>query len=217
MIDDKQIRAARALLNWTQDILAEASGVARATIKNVENGNTLPRLDTMQTLQSTFEAAGVEFLPGSGVRMRDNVIELFKGPDANRKLLEDVYTTLRDTGGEMLVAHLSEKDVINSVSKEFLDAQIKKRREAKITSRLIVRENETSLIPPYDSYRILSEKYFSPYPFYIYGNKLALVSWEPSPSAIVIKDARFAHSAKGLFDFVWDRTQMPGYKGSSSP
>ena len=37
MIDYRQIRAARALLNWSQADLARASGLATSSVKNIES------------------------------------------------------------------------------------------------------------------------------------------------------------------------------------
>ena len=44
----------------------------------------------------------------------------------------------------------------------------------------------------------------SPYPFYIYGPKLALLSWQPEPRVIIIDDQRFSDSARKLFDIAWN-------------
>jgi transcriptional regulator with XRE-family HTH domain len=73
-----QCRAARALLNWSQGELAEASKVATKTIANFELGKRRPYDRTLDDLRSALEAAGVEFTNGDqpGVRMRkaDGVI-----------------------------------------------------------------------------------------------------------------------------------------------
>ncbi|MEJ0049981.1 MAG: helix-turn-helix domain-containing protein [Methylovirgula sp.] len=62
MLTPAQIRAARALLNLSQDELAEASGLARQSIKNIERGVTDPRLSTAMMIKTTLEKAGVQFL-----------------------------------------------------------------------------------------------------------------------------------------------------------
>ncbi|GAB4063953.1 helix-turn-helix transcriptional regulator [Ancylobacter sonchi] len=67
-----QCRAARALLAWSQDQLAEASGVAKATIANFELGKRTPYDRTLTDLRTALEAAGIEFIPenGGGVGVR---------------------------------------------------------------------------------------------------------------------------------------------------
>src|ERR1700753_2604127 len=110
MIEPRQIRAARALLNWSQTDLAEASGIAVSSIKNVENSITTARKETMDDIQSAFEKAGVEFLPGSGVRLSTESITVLKGSDALNVFFDDVYHSLnKNGGGEVLVSGVEEK------------------------------------------------------------------------------------------------------------
>jgi transcriptional regulator with XRE-family HTH domain len=67
-----QCRAARALLNWSQEDLVRASGITKKTIADFERGATSPRLQTLAQIRAAFEAAGIEFLDGEapGVRAR---------------------------------------------------------------------------------------------------------------------------------------------------
>jgi transcriptional regulator with XRE-family HTH domain len=67
-----QCRAARALLNWSQTRLAEASKVATKTIADFELGKRQPYDRTIDDLRTAIEAAGVEFTNGEqpGVRLR---------------------------------------------------------------------------------------------------------------------------------------------------
>jgi transcriptional regulator with XRE-family HTH domain len=67
-----QCRAARALLNWSQADLAQASGVATKTIADFEREERSPYDRTLADLREAFEIAGVEFTDGDnpGVRRR---------------------------------------------------------------------------------------------------------------------------------------------------
>jgi DNA-binding Xre family transcriptional regulator len=42
MLSSEQCRAARALLDWTQEELAERAGVSRSTVRGFENGQHEP-------------------------------------------------------------------------------------------------------------------------------------------------------------------------------
>ena len=55
----KIIRATRNYLNWTQDDLAERSGVTSQTIKNLENGKTTPNERTLRKIKLPMEEAGI--------------------------------------------------------------------------------------------------------------------------------------------------------------
>lgn len=79
-MQSEQIRAARALLDWNQARLADASGVSATTIKRMEAGNGPVKgsHENVLRLQQALEIAGVEFIPaggyssnaGPGVRLR---------------------------------------------------------------------------------------------------------------------------------------------------
>ncbi len=67
-----QCRAARALLDWSRDQLAEASKVALRTIVDFEREARSPHRATLEALQRALEAAGVEFTNGGepGVKLK---------------------------------------------------------------------------------------------------------------------------------------------------
>ena len=71
-----QCRAARALLNWTQEDLVARSKITKKTIADFERGVTSPRPQTLAQIVAAFEAAGIELLNGSapGVRLKSDVI-----------------------------------------------------------------------------------------------------------------------------------------------
>ena len=62
MINSKTCRAARALVNWTQQQLATAGNVGVSTVKNFEAGHTTPTANNLNAIQRALEYAGVEFL-----------------------------------------------------------------------------------------------------------------------------------------------------------
>ena len=71
-----QLRAARALLGWSAQTLATASGVGITTIRKNElaSGPVTMIRANVEVLTRTLENAGIEFIPenggGSGVRLR---------------------------------------------------------------------------------------------------------------------------------------------------
>ena len=73
-ISVRQIKAARSLLDWSQERLAEASGVSIPTVRRLEaaDGVLGGREDTAGKIVTALEAAGVEFTNGDqpGVRLK---------------------------------------------------------------------------------------------------------------------------------------------------
>jgi transcriptional regulator with XRE-family HTH domain len=72
MITSSQCRAARGLIGWNQQQLADAAGVGVATIRLFETGKGEQRRSTLTVIRQALEAAGVEFMNGDrpGVRLR---------------------------------------------------------------------------------------------------------------------------------------------------
>ena len=75
MIAPRQIRAARALLGWTQQDLADKAILSLNAVKRIEAQQSDPRVSTLAAIRAALEAGGAVFLSaehghGSGVRMR---------------------------------------------------------------------------------------------------------------------------------------------------
>ncbi len=66
VIDRLQCRAARELLEWSQDDLERESRVAKKTIADFERGARVPMPRTLAAIQEALERGGVEFIPSNG-------------------------------------------------------------------------------------------------------------------------------------------------------
>ncbi|HEX4240140.1 MAG TPA: helix-turn-helix transcriptional regulator, partial [Steroidobacteraceae bacterium] len=62
-----QVKAARALLAWSQTDLAKAASVATSTIADFERGSRTPIPNNVEAIRASLEAAGIRFLPGGVV------------------------------------------------------------------------------------------------------------------------------------------------------
>lgn len=73
MITPRQIRAARALLDWSQQDLADKAIVSLNALARLERGTVDPRASTLSAVEKALMRAGVEFIPetdrGEGVRL----------------------------------------------------------------------------------------------------------------------------------------------------
>ena len=73
-ITGPQCRAARALLNMTQDDLSTLSRVSKRTIANFEQEERQAVPATLDAIRRALEAGGIEFIPenggGAGVRLK---------------------------------------------------------------------------------------------------------------------------------------------------
>ena len=73
-VTSAQLRMARAALNWTVRDLAEATGLHRNTINNIEVGRYTGDAKSLELIERVLRRAGIEFIDenggGPGVRMR---------------------------------------------------------------------------------------------------------------------------------------------------
>jgi len=73
-VTSAQVRMARAALNWTVRDLAEAAGLHRNTITNIEVGRYAGDPQTLAIIEKVLTRAGVVFIDenggGAGARLR---------------------------------------------------------------------------------------------------------------------------------------------------
>lgn len=76
-ITPEQSRAARGLLDWTQQELASRASVGLSTVRDFEKGRRRPTEANAEAIRQALEAAGVTFIPadkaGPGVRLKEPV------------------------------------------------------------------------------------------------------------------------------------------------
>lgn len=72
----EQCRAARALLAWSQTMLADQAHLGMSTVRDFEKGRRMPSYNNLLAMKLALQEAGVIFLdeeddgPGPGVRLR---------------------------------------------------------------------------------------------------------------------------------------------------
>ncbi|MBQ1541821.1 MAG: helix-turn-helix domain-containing protein [Caulobacteraceae bacterium] len=75
MVTPRQIRAARALLGWSQQQLADNAIVSLNALIRLERGQVDSRVSTLNAVTRALTKAGVEFIAanekGEGVRLTD--------------------------------------------------------------------------------------------------------------------------------------------------
>lgn len=87
LITPAQIRAARALLDWSQERLAQAAGVAISSVRDVESSKRDPEAQTISSMRRALNNEGIVFLSGNanegiGVRMVGDRPHLLRRPTA---------------------------------------------------------------------------------------------------------------------------------------
>lgn len=210
MITLEQIKAARALLNWNQEVLAAAAGISKPALANLESGKVMPRTETLQAITKALEEAGVEFTEGPGVRLSGETlrVQIFEGNDAIFRLWKDQQETLKG-GGERLITGLNERMFDGLAGKQRFRTILEKFRAQGITSRLLVEDGDTYFVEPVSHYRWVSKEMFSQVPYFVYANKYAILLTEPFTRVVLIENKAIADSYRKQFNAIWDAAKIP--------
>jgi transcriptional regulator with XRE-family HTH domain len=217
MIVREQIKAGRAMLDMNQSELAKASGVSIPTIKLIETGKTNPSPDILGRIQATFEKSGLEFMPQRAVRFRDDLVTVLEREhdkdDMYLRLLDDIYYTVRDTGGEILHSFVDD-----SLSPPHVIEREQMIRATGATMRSLVRNGDTYLPYPLEEYRYLPEGFYINNPTTVYGDKIALIAQdEPAHDGynlhihkiLIIRNEIIANVKRLEFEILWKSGTMP--------
>ncbi len=209
MITGRQVRAARGLLRWRVEDLAQASDLTREAISRIEDESVQPRATSLNKIRIAFERNGVEFLDHDGVRRKPEGIEVFEGADRFDDFYEFFYQHLKERGGEVCLSITDE----NLLRKYRKDSEIHRSRmqalydAGRITMRVLATEAR-----PSSSYATLRyqppQSTIAPTSFYAFGDCLALISFNAvlGPNVVVVKSAALAESYRMAFNMAWERS-----------
>lgn len=192
-----QIRAARALVNWSQTELAERAGISLSAVADceAERGKTSPV--TLEKMVAAFEQAAV-FFTESGVERRNTATYDISGEGWWLRVLDDAYYELADQDApEMLMLFADDAQSPPEVIE-----QLRKMRQAGIKMRQLVQEDNRYLIGPPAEYRWVPKSYFLNNVTLVYGDKVAVCA-EDNTKAVIFRDKALATSWRNAFEMLW--------------
>jgi transcriptional regulator with XRE-family HTH domain len=74
VLTPEQSRAARGLVEWSQEELASRANLGSSTIRDFEKGRRVPTINNLAAIKRALETGGVVFIPenggGAGVRLK---------------------------------------------------------------------------------------------------------------------------------------------------
>jgi len=197
---DEQCLAARAMLRWTKEDLAQAAGVSLAPIHNLEKGKSVQEASLL-ALRSAFEEAGIEFISG-GVKRRQDKIRLIEGEGAYAAVL-DGFISEQAQAGELLIFCAK-----NNVSPPEVTQKELILRQRGIKFRFLVEEGDEFLTYPLQEYRYIPQEHFFNSPIMIFGNYVVL-SPQQTGSVKLMEFPDMAKALTGIFNALWDQGKMP--------
>lgn len=213
MVTSEQVRAARALLDWSLADLSEKSGIGQQAISKFENGGTEPLAKTVQKLQRVLEEAGVEFLSTGGVQPRQDIMRAYKGRGGFIEFIWDVYQTAKSGEGDICVSNVNENDFEYWLGSEDAVYTEKMAKLGNVNFKILIQEGDINFSAgSYAEYRWVPKEKFSAAPFYVYGDKLAMILFDKDVSVYIIKNRDIADAQRKQFNIAWENADIPVIK-----
>lgn len=204
----EQIRAARALLGWSQSDLAGIAGLSQTGIARIENGTNHPNSQTLSKIENAFEDNNIEFIDTSGVRKRTGDIKIHRGQKGIRDFFDDVYENAQKYGGDICLFNGVPGQLVKWLGDDWYKhhAQRMSVISDKFNFKIIVKEKDQNLIArSFAEYRWFPEHKFNEKTIYVYGRKIAFLSFDNDNVRIVVMEqGEIADSFRVLFNIAWD-------------
>jgi transcriptional regulator with XRE-family HTH domain len=195
-ISIEQIKAARALLKWTQSDLAAYASLGDDQVRSFESGRTRS-LDVLEAIQNTITAHGIEFTDDGGLRPRRVSSYLL---DSYIDLLDDISRSMPQ-GGEVLKHCVDDRRSTPEVIEK-----VNLMRQAGIRERRTISDDNDYILGHPRDYRQIPAGYFaSSEVIIIYLNKVAFFV---EGKALVIMSESLAKVFKDQFEYWWNQGKV---------
>jgi transcriptional regulator with XRE-family HTH domain len=211
-ITGNQMRAARALMNWSQSDLADKAGLWHPTIANIETGKTTPSKATLDKISGVFINHGLEFLDGEGVKKKTETVLTLSGESDFERFYDLVYDAAKTTGGQIFISNVDERIFDEFVQPEFDKFHMHRMEQIRrnIDFRTLVKEGDDYLpAKGYSKYKWLAADKFANTPFYVFADYLAIIIMIDEPMIILIKNQKVADLYREKFLIQWESAKKP--------
>lgn len=206
IISPAQMRAARGLLHLSAEDLGAAVGMTRQQITKIENDHTAPRGATLQKIFRELTSRGIDFTANDGVSRRPPFMGLFEGIEGWRLFSDDRYHSALAGHTDFLSCGGVQDDFIKATGVDYFNMHTERMKGIAGFSMRALRplSHNSPLSAGYIKYRLIADDLFPDSTFYVYGNKLALISHKPSTKIFVIEDAEISNSYRKQFEALWE-------------
>lgn len=204
-----KVAAARAMLEWTREDLASASGMASETIKKLETRNGGASVRTVEAIEAAFRRQGV-FLTRDGVAMPPQVILEYQGEAGLKTVIDMIYEhCVANPSDPVFVMNIRQPDYI-AWAKSFLheNRQRMAQIEGMASMRILMHEDDAGTdTPAYYSPRYLEASRFGSLGHYCFGSVVVFVDFDEDCHITVIKNEKMSRSFKLMFEEIWQHAK----------
>jgi transcriptional regulator with XRE-family HTH domain len=210
VVHASQIKAARAMLDWSRKDLARLTGLGHTTIRRLESGEVSPRDATNSIIQQVIEHHGLEFIDGEGVRRRSDEVKAFKGRDGLDRFFDNILHAVRKKKDGDIAIMIRSMDLLIQTLRMTPEDNLKQfdALGAITNVKCLFSEVPKSsfVAPPAFEFRITHKENIGPASYFIYGDKYAnaLTEFGKLPQYVVFSIPATAQSHREHFSLLWD-------------
>ncbi len=195
------------MLDWSQEDLASACGLATTTIRRLEDGKISPREDTERVIRSAFEKEGLEFIT-DGVRKRKNEMTTFNGEDSRHAFYKDIMRTVVSGQCDEIYAVTRSQEGLADIFYQNTDWMKRLLEFSRI--KCLVENNDASVtgLERIQFRKIVIRQYLVPLCF-VYGNKHVMVRIceKNRFSFIVVSEPSMSYYFRDQFNALWKQSE----------
>jgi len=211
-IHANQIKAARAILGWSQEQLAAAAGLSVATIHNLERGMISPRSATTLVVRQAVEKAGLEFIDPEGVRRRRDDIQIHQGADSCEAFWDDLQHTVAKNPSEIVAVFPAAENLAQACGLASDISPLEQLGRAVGLRCLVAAAPVLPLADTRIQFRTVMRHTIGPVSYLVFGNKHALVLPEEGAAFrfIVCQSTGLAQAYRTHFLALWEHAVPVG-------
>ena len=201
MLTKEQVKAGRAILDWSQGELAQKADVSIEAVKSFERDESRSRPSTVESIREALEEGGIDFIR-DGVRQRDDLLKRLEGDQPYIDMVENLTEDM-EKGEEVLFFGAD-----NSISPPEVIKQERRLIDNGAKLRYLVEEGDEYLVYPLECYRYIGSDYFENSVVVVCGDKIGMLL-EDEKTSIVIRNVRLSNMLKNLFESTWHNGETP--------
>ncbi len=203
MISSRQIKAARALLGWTQTDLAQASALHLNAINKIENDSGEARRSSLNAIKEACEYAGIRFRGQRGVELRNEIFETLRieGDDFLSRMIDDILLCLKSPADELLCCTPDER-LFNTLDRKQSARYYERMQRIGFKERVITCQSYNLFTHSPQNYRWLTPEVLGKITYTLYSDRAAFTNWDLHET-LIIRNKPLTETFCKQFEFLW--------------
>lgn len=206
LITPHQIRAGRALLDWSAEELSDKVGLTRAGISRIETGKTQGSASVINKIAYAMQVGGVEFTNDGGVRPRQSKVVVYQDRAGFLSFFDDIYEEAKNNENpDICITSVNEGEYDRWLGDYEPVHAARMTKLGRARFRVLMKTGDTHLTSTdYCTYKWVPEEHFADVSFYIYANKVAFIEFFDHTVIVTVVDSQSVTDAqRKMFELMW--------------